>query len=68
MAKGSSGRIVVEIQPALKRELHSVLALDGQTLKSWFIEVANLYISNRSSVNKVATNNSKKVVVKSNAQ
>ncbi len=68
MAKGASGRVVVEVQPSLKRELHSALALDGQTLKSWFIEAANLYISRRGSANGSAALKPKKVVAKTNAK
>lgn len=51
MAKGASGRIVVQVEPLLKRELHSALALEGQTLKSWFVEAAEAYISGRSLLN-----------------
>lgn len=67
MAKGQSGRIVVQVQPSLKRELHSVLALNGQTLKSWFIEAASQYISRRSSANGTAAIKPKKVVAKTKA-
>ena len=45
MAKGSSGRIVIEMDPALKRQLYSVLDKDGSTLKNWFIERAENYVS-----------------------
>lgn len=47
MSRGPSGRIVVEIEPDLKRELYSELSLEGLTLKDWFIERAKRYISNR---------------------
>ena len=36
MAKGESGRIVIEVDPHLKRQLYSALASDGSTLKAWF--------------------------------
>lgn len=38
MSIGNSGRIVVEMEPELKRQLHSVLRLEGKNLKSWFLE------------------------------
>ncbi len=37
MARGQSGRIVLEIDPVLKRALHARLAGDGLTLKEWFL-------------------------------
>lgn len=44
MSVGPSGRIVVEVEPELKRELHSVLVKDGQTLKDWFVAQAKNYV------------------------
>lgn len=44
MSVGPSGRIVVEVEPELKRELHSVLLKDGQTLKDWFVTQAKSYV------------------------
>jgi len=32
-----SGRIVIEVEQNLKRELHSALLRDGITLKEWFV-------------------------------
>lgn len=43
MARGESGRIVVEVDPALKRELYIALAVSGSTLKDWFIQNAQRY-------------------------
>ncbi len=40
MAIGESGRIVLEIDPELKRRLYSTLALENKTLKEWFIALA----------------------------
>lgn len=37
MSIGNSGRIVIEIEPELKRKLHSVLRLEGTNLKTWFL-------------------------------
>ncbi|AKA82872.1 hypothetical protein PUP72_25410 [Pseudomonas synxantha] len=47
MAKGNSGRVVIEIDPDFKRSLYSVLAADGVTLKHWFIEAAEKHVTER---------------------
>lgn len=47
MAKGSSGRIVIEVDPEFKRDLYSILAADGETLKDWFIRAAEKHIKER---------------------
>jgi len=47
MAIGESGRIVLEIEPKLKRELYSSLALENKTLKEWFIALAEQHIKRR---------------------
>jgi hypothetical protein len=47
MARGPSGRIVVDIDPALKRDLHAALAAEGISLKDWLIERANRFIAER---------------------
>ena len=44
MARGTSGRIVLEIDPTLKRELHARLAVEGRTLKEWFLRQAKHYL------------------------
>lgn len=44
MAIGESGRIVLEIDPELKRKLYSTLALENKTLKEWFIALAVQHI------------------------
>ena len=44
MVKGESGRIVIEVDPHLKRQLYSALASDGSTLKAWFIDAAKRYL------------------------
>ena len=44
MPKGASGRVVVEIDAALKRRLYSILAGQGMTLKDWFIRAAGEHI------------------------
>ena len=47
MVKGDSGRIVIEVDPHLKRQLYSALASDGSTLKAWFVDAANTYLEER---------------------
>lgn len=44
MARGDSGRIVLEINPTLKDELYSALGRDGLTLKDWFLRHATDYL------------------------
>ena len=44
MAKGSSGRIVIEVEPALKHELYVELARRALTLKAWFIGEATRFV------------------------
>ena len=48
MAKSSSGRIVAELDPSLKRKLYSVLAMENKTLKEWITERAEQYLSDNS--------------------
>ena len=47
MAKGESGRIVVELAPYIKRQLYSALALENKTLKDWMIERIELYLAEK---------------------
>lgn len=56
MSVGPSGRIVVEVEPELKRELHSVLLKDGQTLKDWFVTQAKSYVEGHQQLNLGLTN------------
>jgi hypothetical protein len=44
MAVGHSGRLVFEVEPALKRELHARVATEGRTLKDWLIEQAEQHL------------------------
>jgi DNA (cytosine-5)-methyltransferase 1 len=43
MARGKSGRIVIEVKQETKNRLYSSLALSGSTLKEWFSSVAEEY-------------------------
>lgn len=44
MARGKSGRVVLEIDPELKRNLYHVLESKQQTMKEWFIREAEVLI------------------------
>lgn len=44
MPRGTSGRIVIEVEPELKDQLYSVLESQGKTLKDWFLEQAAEYL------------------------
>lgn len=35
---GKSGRIVIDVEPELKRRLYAALSLSGSTLKKWFLK------------------------------
>jgi len=45
MSIGNSGRIVIEIDPEIKRRLYSTLTRDSMTLKDWFLQEAKYYIN-----------------------
>lgn len=47
MARGGSGRIVLEIDPSRKNDLYSALTKDGLTLKGWFLRQATQYLGDR---------------------
>lgn len=47
VARGQSGRIVLEIDPSEKDELYNALAKDGLTLKNWFLLQASRYLQER---------------------
>ena len=51
MARGKSGRIVIEADPKLKSELYQALSKKNLTLKEWFLEQAKEYIKNGHQVN-----------------
>jgi DNA (cytosine-5)-methyltransferase 1 len=40
---GGSGRVVVDVEPELKRRLYASLSLSGSTLKEWFVRMASQY-------------------------
>lgn len=47
MARGKSGRVVVEMDPNLKGDLYDALERDGLTLKDWVLTQAERYLSER---------------------
>ncbi len=47
MAKGSSGRLVIEIDPGLKQELYQALGDEGLNLKQWFLGNVADYLGGR---------------------
>lgn len=44
MGIGSSGRIVIEVDPEVKRQLYAALAREGMSLKEWFLRNAEAYL------------------------
>ena len=45
VARGRSGRLVFELDPLLKRELHARVAREGRTLKDWLMEQIERYLA-----------------------
>lgn len=45
MARGESGRIVIEVAPAFKEALYAELDRRGMTLRAWFITEAEQVIA-----------------------
>jgi hypothetical protein len=44
MSVGSSGRIVLEVEPDFKKSLYARLDKEGLTLKQWFTVAAKQYL------------------------
>ena len=47
MARGVSGRIVIEINPETKKELYEQLMMNNVSLKSWFLENVESFLKGR---------------------
>lgn len=60
MSIGTSGRIVIEVETDIKRELYSVLSREGLTLKDWFLKSAQSYISHRTQMSLPLTTNAER--------
>ena len=43
MAHGNSGRIVIDVDPAYKKELYTALTGAGLTLKDWFLRESQAF-------------------------
>jgi len=56
MARGSSGRIIIEIDPAFKQELYEALQKENLTLKEWFLNNADKYLKNRGQLDLLLSN------------
>jgi|TARA_B110000211_G_C14000523_1_gene518252 hypothetical protein len=50
MPVGKSGRIVIEIDPVLKQELYQSLGKEDSSLKEWFLNHVQGYLSGKSQV------------------
>jgi predicted thioredoxin/glutaredoxin len=47
MARGKSGRIVIEIDPKAKSDIYACLAMDNMTMKEWFEDSVDRYLKKR---------------------
>ena len=45
--RGQSGRIVIEIDPDQKQAIYEALSSEGLTLKSWFLNQADVFLKTR---------------------
>lgn len=50
MSIGKSGRIVIEVEPGLKKELYEALGKEGLSLKSWFLENAQCFLTEKGQI------------------
>jgi hypothetical protein len=48
VARGDSGRVVIDVDPELKRALYVALAMSGSTLKDWFVKQARRHCTEMS--------------------
>ena len=56
MARGNSGRIIIEIDPSFKQELYDVLQKENLTLKDWFLRNAEKYLKDRGQLDLLLSN------------
>lgn len=54
MSIGKSGRIVIEIDPDLKKKLYSELTLQGLSLKDWFVMSTHNYLTSKDNINSIS--------------
>lgn len=66
MARGASGRIVIEIDPEIKQELYDQLEKENSNLKTWFLNHVEGFLKGRQQLslgfNAVPTSSTAKVV------
>lgn len=53
MPVGDSGRVVIEIDPATKKQLHQLLRSDGLNMKDWFLQNAEAYFESKAAQQKL---------------
>ena len=53
MAIGKSNRIIIDLDPKLKKELYSILTKHGSSLKEWFVKKATQFIEKEYKNNKL---------------
>lgn len=53
MARGKSGRIVLEIDASIKRNLYLALEQNETTLKDWFLKAASSFIELNQTANNI---------------
>lgn len=57
MARGKSGRVVLEIDPDLKRKIYATLESKQETMKEWFVkEAENLVYNEKINTKEVKSN------------
>ena len=61
MAKGESGRLVIEIDPSIKKELYDTLGDKGLNMKEWFLMNAKAYLRENKRVTQLSDSASKEV-------
>ncbi len=47
MSVGTSGRIVLEIDPEQKQELYQALKKDNLNMKGWFLKQVDIYLKDK---------------------
>ena len=45
MARGPSGRLVVDVDPEFKKQLHSALAAEGLSFKDWLLRQSRAFLA-----------------------
>jgi hypothetical protein len=51
VARGPSGRFVIDLEPEIKENMHTALAQDHTTLKDWFRARVESYLAERTQPN-----------------